>query len=146
MAAPRVRFQKLRPGALTPRYMSAGAAGLDLAAAPDGPIEIAPGGRAAVPTGLAFEIPPGFEGQVRPRSGLARKLGITLPNAPGTIDSDYRGEVLVLLMNLGAEPFVVKPGDRIAQLVIAPVVTAELEEAASLGDTVRGDGGFGHTG
>jgi dUTP pyrophosphatase len=126
--------------------MSAGAAGLDLAAAPDGPIEIAPGGRAAVPTGLAFEIPPGFEGQVRPRSGLARKLGITLPNAPGTIDSDYRGEVLVLLMNLGAEPFVVKPGDRIAQLVIAPVVTAELEEAASLGDTVRGDGGFGHTG
>jgi len=83
---------------------------------------------------------------VRPRSGLARKLGITLPNAPGTIDSDYRGEVLVLLMNLGAEPFVVKPGDRIAQLVIAPVVTAELEEAASLGDTVRGDGGFGHTG
>jgi len=136
VAAPRVRFQKLRPGALTPRYMSAGAAGLDLAAAPDGPIEIAPGGRAAVPTGLAFEIPPGFEGQVRPRSGLARKLGITLPNAPGTIDSDYRGEVLVLLMNL----------DRIAQLVIAPVVTAELEEAASLGDTVRGDGGFGHTG
>ena len=146
MGAPRVRFQKLRPGALAPRYMSAGAAGLDLAAAPDGPIEIAPGGRAAVPTGLAFEIPPGFEGQVRPRSGLARKLGITLPNAPGTIDSDYRGEVLVLLMNLGAEPFVVKPGDRIAQLVIAPVVTAELEEAASLGDTVRGDGGFGHTG
>jgi len=146
VAAPRVRFQKLRPGALTPRYMSAGAAGLDLAAAPDGPIEIAPGARAAVPTGLAFEIPPGFEGQVRPRSGLARKLGITLPNAPGTIDSDYRGEVLVLLMNLGAEPFVVKPGDRIAQLVIAPVVTAELEEAASLGDTVRGDGGFGHTG
>jgi dUTP pyrophosphatase len=126
--------------------MSAGAAGLDLAAAPDGPIEIAPGGRAAVPTGLAFEIPPGFEGQVRPRSGLARKLGITLPNAPGTIDSDYRGEVLVLLMNLGAEPFVVKPGDRIAQLVIAPVVTAELEEAASLDETVRGDGGFGHTG
>ena len=146
MAAPRVRFQKLRPGALTPRYMSAGAAGLDLASAADEAITLAPGGRAAVPTGLAFEIPPGFEGQVRPRSGLARKLGITLPNAPGTIDSDYRGEVLVLLMNLGAEPFVVKPGDRIAQLVIAPVVTAELEEAASLGDTVRGDGGFGHTG
>ena len=126
--------------------MSSGAAGLDLAAAPEAPIEIAPGGRAAVPTGLAFEIPAGFEGQVRPRSGLARKLGITIPNAPGTIDSDYRGEVLVLLMNLGTEPFVVKPGDRIAQLVIAPVVTAELEEVADLGATVRGDGGFGHTG
>jgi dUTP pyrophosphatase len=83
---------------------------------------------------------------VRPRSGLARKLGITLPNAPGTIDSDYRGEVLVLLMNLGTDPFVVNPGDRIAQLVIAPVVTAELEEAPALGVTVRGDGGFGHTG
>jgi dUTP pyrophosphatase len=146
MAAPRVRFQKLRPGALAPRYMSSGAAGLDLAAAPEAPIEIAPGGRAAVPTGLAFEIPAGFEGQVRPRSGLARKLGITLPNAPGTIDSDYRGEVLVLLMNLGTEPFVVKPGDRIAQLVIAPVVTAELEEVAAVGETVRGKGGFGHTG
>jgi dUTP pyrophosphatase len=146
MAAPRVRFQKLRPGALAPRYMSSGAAGLDLAAAPEAPIEIAPGGRAAVPTGLAFEIPAGFEGQVRPRSGLARKLGITLPNAPGTIDSDYRGEVLVLLMNLGTEPFVVKPGDRIAQLVIAPVVTAELEEVAALDETVRGKGGFGHTG
>jgi dUTP pyrophosphatase len=146
MAAPRVRFQRLRPGALVPKYMSAGAAGLDLAAAPDAPIEIAPGARAAVPTGLAFEIPPGFEGQVRPRSGLARKLGITLPNAPGTIDSDYRGEVLVLLMNLGTEPFVVNPGDRIAQLVIAPVVTVELEEADALGTTVRGGGGFGHTG
>jgi dUTP pyrophosphatase len=146
MAAPRVRFQKLRPGALAPRYMSSGAAGLDLAAAPEAPIEIAPGGRAAVPTGLAFEIPAGFEGQVRPRSGLARKLGITLPNAPGTIDSDYRGEVLVLLMNLGTEPFVVKPGDRIAQLVIAPVVTAELEEVAAVGETARGKGGFGHTG
>jgi dUTP pyrophosphatase len=126
--------------------MSSGAAGLDLAAAPEAPIEIAPGARAAVPTGLAFDIPAGFEGQIRPRSGLARKLGITLPNAPGTVDSDYRGEVLVLLLNLGTEPFVVKPGDRIAQLVIAPVVTAELEEVAALGETVRGDGGFGHTG
>ena len=102
--------------------MSAGAAGLDLASAADEPIEIPPGGRVAVPTGLAFEIPPGFEGQVRPRSGLARKFGITLPNAPGTIDSDYRGEVQVLLANLGAEAYVVQPGDRVAQLVIAPVV------------------------
>jgi dUTP pyrophosphatase len=126
--------------------MSAGAAGLDLSSAADGPIEIAPGGRVAVPTGLAFEIPVGFEGQVRPRSGLARKFGITLPNAPGTIDSDYRGEVQVLLVNLGAEPYVVHPGDRVAQLVIAPVVTAQLEEADSLADSARGDGGFGHTG
>jgi dUTP pyrophosphatase len=143
---PHVRFVKLRPGALVPRYMSAGAAGLDLASAADEAIEIAPGARAAVPTGLAFEIPPGFEGQVRPRSGLARKFGIGLPNAPGTIDSDYRGEVAVLLVNLGSEPFTVKPGDRVAQLVIAPVVIAELEEVAELGDTVRGGGGFGHTG
>jgi len=146
MAAPRVRFQKLRPGAQAPRYMSAGAAGLDLASAADEPIEIPPGGRVAVPTGLAFEIPPGFEGQVRPRSGLARKFGITLPNAPGTIDSDYRGEVQVLLANLGGEAFVVNPGDRVAQLVIAPVVQVELEEAASLAESVRGAGGFGHTG
>ena len=142
--APRIRFVKLRPGALAPKYMSAGAAGLDLASAADEAIEIAPGARAAVPTGLAFEIPHGF--QVRPRSGLARKFGIGLPNAPGTIDSDYRGEVAVLLVNLGAEPFVVKPGDRVAQLVIAPVVIAELEEVAELSDTVRGSGGFGHTG
>ena len=130
MAAPRVRFQKLRPGAQAPRYMSAGAAGLDLASAADEPIE----------------IPPGFEGQVRPRSGLARKHGITLPNAPGTIDSDYRGEVQVLLANLGSELFVVQPGERVAQLVIAPVVQVELEEAASLAESVRGAGGFGHTG
>jgi len=126
--------------------MSAGAAGLDLASAADEAIEIAPGARVAVPTGLAFEIPPGFEGQVRPRSGLARKAGISLPNSPGTIDSDYRGEVLVLLINHGAEPHVVHPGDRIAQLIIAPVVIAELEEVAELADSVRGDGGFGHTG
>ena len=144
--APKVRFVKLRPGALAPRYMSAGAAGLDLASAADGPISLAPGARAAVPTGLAFEIPPGYEGQVRPRSGLARKHGIGLPNAPGTIDSDYRGEVQVLLANLGAEAYVVQPGDRVAQLVIAPVVQVELEEAASLEDSARGDGGFGHTG
>jgi dUTP pyrophosphatase len=126
--------------------MSAGAAGLDLASAAEEAIEIAPGARVAVPTGLAFEIPPGFEGQVRPRSGLARKAGISLPNSPGTIDSDYRGEVLVLLINLGAEPHVVNPGDRIAQLVIAPVVIAQLEEVAALADSVRGGGGFGHTG
>jgi dUTP pyrophosphatase len=126
--------------------MSAGAAGLDLASAADGPIALAPGGRVAVPTGLAFAIPHGFEGQVRPRSGLARKFGVTVTNAPGTIDSDYRGEVQVLLVNLGAEPYTVQPGDRIAQLVIAPVSIAELEETSSLDETVRGGGGFGHTG
>ena len=143
---PRVRFQKLRPGALVPRYMSAGAAGLDLASAADEAIEIPPGGRAAVPTGLAFEIPPGFEGQVRPRSGLARKFGITLPNAPGTIDSDYRGEVQVLLANLGSEPFVIERGMRIAQLVIAPAIRVELREKKSLAGSSRGGGGFGSTG
>jgi dUTP pyrophosphatase len=142
----KVRFQKLRPGTLAPRYMSAGAAGLDLASAAAETIAVAPGARVAVPTGLAFEIPVGYEGQVRPRSGLARKVGLTILNAPGTIDSDYRGEVTVLLVNLGEAPHVIEPGDRIAQLVIAPVVMAELEEAASLTDTTRGAGGFGHTG
>jgi dUTP pyrophosphatase len=146
MTAPRVRFQRLRASAQVPRYMSAGAAGLDLASAADAPIELPPGGRVAVPTGLAFAIPAGFEGQVRPRSGLARKFGVTVTNAPGTIDSDYRGEVQVLLVNLGAEPYTVQPGERIAQLIIAPVSIAELEEASSLDDTTRGSGGFGHTG
>ncbi len=126
--------------------MTTGAAGLDLASAADEAISLAPGGRVAVPTGLAFAIPAGFEGQVRPRSGLARKHGVTLTNAPGTIDSDYRGEVQVLLVNLGEDPVTIAPGDRIAQLVIAPVVIAELEEAASLDETARGSGGFGHTG
>ncbi len=144
--APRVRFQKLRPGALAPRYMSAGAAGLDLASAAEAALTVAAGARVAVPTGLAFEIPQGFEGQVRPRSGLARKVGLTVLNAPGTIDSDYRGEVQVLLVNLGDAPHVIQPGDRIAQLVIAPVTVAELEEVDSLDETARGAGGFGHTG
>src|SRR3982751_3123078 len=146
MAGPRARFQKVRPGGRTPRGWRGGAGGRALASAADEPIEIPPGGRVAVPTGLAFEIAPGFEGQVRPRSGLARKFGITLPNAPGTIDSDYRGEVQVLLANLGGEPYIVQPGDRVAQLVIAPVAIAELEEATSLEDSTRGAGGFGHTG
>jgi dUTP pyrophosphatase len=145
-AAPRIRFVKLRPGALAPKYMSAGAAGLDLASAADEAIEIAPGARAAVPTGLAFEIPPGFEGQVRPRSGLARKFGIGLPNAPGTIDSDYRGEVQVLLVNLSGAPVTISPLERIAQLVIAPVARAELVLVDLLGATARGAGGLGSTG
>jgi dUTP pyrophosphatase len=145
-APPRVLFRKVRPGALAPRYMSAGAAGLDLASAEETAVTVEAGARAAVATGLAFEIPVGFEGQVRPRSGLARKVGLTILNAPGTIDSDYRGEVTVLLVNLGDAAHVIQPGDRIAQLVIAPVSIAELEEATALSDTTRGSGGFGHTG
>jgi dUTP pyrophosphatase len=124
--------------------MSEGAAGMDLASAADGPLEMNPGD--GVPTGLALEIPGGFEGQVRPRSGLALRAGVTILNAPGTIDSDYRGEVTVLLVNLGREPFIINPGDRIAQLVIAPVTRCELEETDELSSTARGGGGFGHTG
>jgi len=126
--------------------MTAGAAGMDLSSAEDGPVTIGPGERAAVATGLALELPEGFEGQVRPRSGLARKHGITLTNAPGTIDSDYRGEVTVLLVNLGREPHTIAPADRIAQLVIAPVTRVALAEVSDLSDTKRGAGGFGHTG
>jgi len=126
--------------------MSEGAAGLDLAAALDAPLVLAPGDRTAVPTGLAVAIDAGFEGQVRPRSGLARRVGLTVANAPGTIDSDYRGELLVLLVNLGREPVTIESGMRIAQLVIAPVVRAEIVEVASLDETERGTAGFGSTG
>lgn len=126
--------------------MTAGAAGLDLSAALDAPVTLAPGARALVPTGLVIELPAGHEAQVRPRSGLAIKHGITVLNAPGTIDEDYRGEVGVALINLGSEPFIIETGLRIAQLVIAPVARVELEEAAMLGETQRGTGGFGHTG
>ena len=141
-----VRFKRLRAAAVLPRYMTAGAAGMDLSSAADGPVTLEPGGRAGVPTGWAIELPPGSEGQVRPRSGLAAKHGVTVVNAPGTIDSDYRGELVVLLVNLGREPHVIKPGDRIAQLVVAPVVQAAVEEVEALSDTTRGAGGFGHTG
>jgi dUTP pyrophosphatase len=129
-----------------PSYATDGAAGMDLRAAVEEPLVIPPGGRAAVPTGLAFAIPDGFEGQVRGRSGLAARHGVGIPNAPGTIDSDYRGEVKVILANWGAEPFVVNRGERIAQLVIAPVTRAILEEADELPGSGRGAGGFGHTG
>jgi len=132
-----------------PAPATPGSAGLDLRAAVDATLEIAPGTNAAVPTGFALAIPPGYEGQVRPRSGLALRDGITIPNAPGTIDADYRGELVVLLRNEGAAPFLLRRGDRIAQLVIAPVVRATLQEVASaddLGATGRGGGGFGHTG
>lgn len=146
MTAPRVRVRRLRPDAVVPAYMSEDAAGLDLTAAIDAPVVLGPGERAAVGTGLALELPRGFEGQVRPRSGLARKHGVTVVNAPGTIDADYRGEVVVLLINHGREPFTIAPGTRIAQLVIAPVVQASLEEVDALSATVRGAGGFGSTG
>ena len=146
MGAPVVRFRRLRPDAVVPAYMTADAAGLDLAAALDAAVTLAPGARAAVGTGLAMELPRGFEGQVRPRSGLARKLGVTVVNAPGTIDSDYRGEIVVLLINLGREPVALEPGERVAQLVIAPVAQAEIVEVEALDVTERGDGGFGSTG
>jgi dUTP pyrophosphatase len=127
-----------------PRYETAGSAGLDLRA--DEPVSLAPGERRLVPTGLAVEIPHGHEGQVRPRSGLALRLGVGMVNAPGTIDSDYRGEVGVILVNHGREPVSFARGERIAQLVIAPVVRAELVVVDELGDSSRGAGGFGSTG
>jgi len=129
-----------------PRYETAGAAGLDLLAAVTGDLVLAPGARAIVPSGIAVAVPPGHEGQVRPRSGLAAKHGVTLLNAPGTIDADYRGEVGVILINHGQEPFTVARGMRIAQLLIAPVAQAELVEVETLDDTTRGAGGFGSTG
>ena len=129
-----------------PTYMSAGAAGADVVAAVVDDLVLVPGGRALVPAGFAVEVPQGYEVQVRPRSGLALKHGVTVLNAPGTIDSDYRGPVGVLLVNLGAEPFVVRRGDRIAQLVVAPVVQAAFGEARALAASARGDGGFGSTG
>jgi dUTP pyrophosphatase len=143
----KVRVRRVGPVEVPlPGYQTPGAAGLDLAAALREPAAIAPGERLYVPTGLAMAIPPGFEGQVRPRSGLALRNGISIVNAPGTIDSDYRGEVGVVLINLGSEPFVVEPLARIAQLVIAPVVRATLELAESLDETERGAGGYGSTG
>ena len=131
-----------------PSYESAQAAGMDLrAAVPQGePLTLRPGSRFPVPTGVAFALPPGFEAQVRPRSGLAAKHGVTCLNSPGTVDADYRGEVKVILVNLGEEDFVIRRGERIAQLVIAPVVQAAWSEVASLDETARGAGGFGSTG
>jgi len=131
-----------------PAYETAGSAGMDLRAANgrDRPIMLAPGERSLVPTGFVFEIPEGFEAQIRPRSGLALKHGITCLNTPGTIDSDYRGEVQVLLVNHGEETFVVERGMRIAQMVVAPVVQASIEERALADETARGSGGFGSTG
>jgi dUTP pyrophosphatase len=131
-----------------PAYMTSGSAGLDLVAANPEPLLLRPGHRAVVPTGLRLEIPAGFEGQIRPRSGLAARAGVTVLNAPGTVDCDYRGEVKVILVNLGEDDFVVTRGDRIAQLVICPVARAEITAAAESGlaGSARGEGGFGHTG
>ena len=145
-----VRIKRLLHGAdlPLPDYQSALAAGLDLLAAvpADAPIELAPGERALVPTGIAIALPPGFEGQVRPRSGLAARHGITVLNAPGTVDSDYRGELQVILVNFGAEPFVISRGMRIAQLIAAPVQRIKLVEVDALESTARAQGGFGSTG
>ncbi len=128
-----------------PGYMTDGAVGLDLPAALAVPLTLAPGERVLVPCGFAIAIPRGYEGQVRPRSGLALKHGLCIPNAPGTIDPDYRGEVKVILANFGEEPVVIEPGQRIAQLVICPVAGCVLRECEELEDTDRGAGGFGHT-
>lgn len=142
----KVHCVRLKPSAIIPRYMTDHAAGMDLHAALDAEVVLPPGGRALIPTGLALEIPPGFEGQVRPRSGLALKQGIALVNSPGTIDADYRGEVGVIVINHGDQPVVFAPGDRIAQLVIAPVTRVTFKEVQELGETGRAGGGFGHTG
>ena len=146
---PKLRVQKMRADAIVPRYETSGAAGLDLAACLTTSITLEPGGTAKVPTGLRIALPEGHEGQIRPRSGLAVRHGVTVLNAPGTIDEDYRGEVQVLLVNHGPEAFTVTHGDRIAQLVIAPVAQVHVEsvnEEAALGGTRRGSGGFGSTG
>jgi dUTP pyrophosphatase len=150
VTSPVIPIQRLPhgEGLPLPAYESALAAGMDLrAAVPDeAPFVLKPGSRHAVPTGLAFALPAGFEGQVRPRSGLALKAGVTCLNTPGTIDADYRGEVKVILINLGEEDFTIRRGDRIAQLVIAPVVQASWNEVANLDETARGANGFGSTG
>ena len=144
----RIAIERL-PGARDlplPRRATPGSAGYDLCAAVEAALELAPGERALVPTGFAIAVPDGFEAQVRPRSGLALRHGLVLPNAPGTIDSDYRGEVKVILLNLGSAPFTVRRGDRIAQLVISAIAHAEWDERSELEATQRGSGGFGHSG
>jgi len=146
---PRLRVHRMRANAVLPRYASEGAAGLDLAACLTAPMTLAPNGTARVPTGLQIALPSGHEGQIRPRSGLAARYGVTVLNAPGTIDEDYRGEVQVVLINHGREPLTIAHGDRIAQLVVAPVIRAEVEAVETddeLGVTGRGEDGFGSTG
>ena len=150
MKAVQVKVRRLREDSEgkvpLPRYMTELSSGMDLFAEVEGEVTLEPGERKLIPTGIALAIPEGYEGQVRPRSGLALRDGVTLVNTPGTIDADYRGEVGVLLINLGRRPFRVKRGDRIAQLVIAPVCRAVLDLAEELDSTPRSEGGFGHTG
>ncbi len=146
MKNPVIELKKLHPAAQLPRYMTSLSAGMDICAEPDEVILLAPGERCLVPTGIAVAIPPGYEIQVRPRSGLAIKHGVTLVNSPGTIDADYRGEIKIIVINHGMDVFTIKAGDRIAQLVVAPVVQAQFLEVSDLDATERGAGGFGHTG
>ena len=141
-----VSIQRLSPNATLPAYATPGAAGMDLAAAIDDPVVLEPGRTALVPCGFAIALPHGFEAQIRPRSGLAAKHGVTVLNAPGTIDCDYRGEVKAILINHGSEPFTIAPGMRVAQMVVAAVEQVVWAPADTLPDTVRADGGFGHTG
>ncbi|HIE13372.1 MAG TPA: dUTP diphosphatase [Desulfotomaculum sp.] len=143
-----VSIQRL-PGAgelPLPEYATPDAAGLDLYAAVPEAVELGPGERRLIPTGIAIALPEGYEAQIRPRSGLALKHGVTLLNSPGTVDADYRGEIKVLMINLGREPFLIRRGDRVAQLVVQPVTRVRWRETDTLGTTPRGDGGFGHTG
>jgi dUTP pyrophosphatase len=146
MDGPQLQIKRLRPSASVPAYQTPHAAGLDLAADLDAPVTLQPGDIALIPCGFAMSLPQGFEAQVRPRSGLATKHGISMPNSPGTIDADYRGEVKVPLINLGRAPFVVEHGMRIAQMVIARVERAQVIAVNELTETVRGAGGFGSTG
>ena len=141
-----VRIRRLRDGVELPRYMSELAAGLDLAAALDAPLTLAPMERALVPTGIAIALPPGVEAQIRPRSGLALRLGLTLLNTPGTIDADYRGEIRLIVINLGEESATIANGERLAQMVVARVARVDWTEVESLDETKRGGGGFGSPG
>jgi len=141
-----VKISCLRPEARLPRYMTAAAAGMDLYVRLDEDVVLPAGRRVMVPTGIAIALPPGFEAQVRPRSGLAVKHGVTLLNTPGTIDADYRGEISVILINHGSDDFVIKDGERIAQMIIAPVSRCQWQLVDELDETDRGSGGFGHTG
>lgn len=142
----KVKYKKIRDLAVVPSYQSKHAAGMDLYSANDDPITIGSGEIAMIPLGFAMALPDNYEAQVRPRSGLGSKFGVTLPNSPGTIDADYRGEVSVPLINHGREPFVIEPNMRIAQMIIAPVVQASFEVVEELDETSRGSGGFGSTG
>lgn len=141
-----LRIKRLSPLATLPAYQSAHAAGMDLHAAIDEAIALKPGDIALISCGFAMAVPPGYEAQVRPRSGLASRHGISMPNAPGTIDADYRGEIRVPLINLGRSDFAIEPGMRIAQMIIAPVAHCQIDEVEALDETLRGAGGFGSTG